>query len=90
MKNTTLPSLRRFISNFYLVLVLIFLYAPILTMMVLSFNTSKSRTQWGGFTTSWYQQMFSDANIISALYNTLMIALVSALVACIIGTAAAA
>ena len=89
MKNTTLPSLRRFISNFYLVLVLIFLYAPILTMMVLSFNTSKSRTQWGGFTTSWYQQMFSDANIISALYNTLMIALVSALVACIIGTAAA-
>lgn len=60
-----------------------------MTMMVLSFNTSKSRTQWGGFTTNWYMQMFSDASIISALYNTLMIALVSALAACIIGTAAA-
>lgn len=89
MMNTKLQSLRRFFSNFYLVLILIFLYAPIMTMMVLSFNTSKSRTQWGGFTTGWYRQMFSDASIISALYNTLMIALVSALVACIIGTAAA-
>lgn len=89
MMNTRLPSLRRFISNFYLVLVLIFLYVPIVTMMILSFNTSKSRTQWGGFTTAWYRQMFSDAGIISALYNTLMIALISALAACIIGTAAA-
>ena len=89
MMNTRLPSLRRFISNFYLVLVLIFLYVPIVTMMILSFNTSKSRTQWGGFTTGWYRQMFSDASIISALYNTLMIALISALAACIIGTAAA-
>lgn len=87
--NTKLQSLRRFFSNFYLFFVLIFLYAPIITMMVLSFNTSKSRTQWGGFTVSWYQQMFSDASIISALYNTLIIALVSALAACIIGTAAA-
>lgn len=89
MTHTRLQSLRRFFSNFYLVLVLVFLYVPIVTMMVLSFNTSKSRSQWGGFTVAWYRQMFSDANIISALYNTLMIALISALAACIIGTAAA-
>ncbi len=81
--------LKQFFSNFYLVIILIFLYAPIMTMMVLSFNTSKSRTQWGGFTLRWYQQMLSDPNIISALYNTLIIAFVSALAACIIGTAAA-
>ncbi len=81
--------LKQFFSNFYLVIILIFLYAPITTMMVLSFNTSKSRTQWGGFTLRWYQQMLSDPNIISALYNTLIIAFVSALAACIIGTAAA-
>lgn len=89
MMRPTLQSLRKVISNIYLVLIFIFLYAPIMTMMVLSFNTSKSRTQWGGFTVGWYRQMFSDSNIISALYNTLIIALISALAACIIGTAAA-
>ena len=47
---------RKFISDFYLVIILIFLYAPIFTMMVLSFNQSKSRTHWGGFTLSWYFQ----------------------------------
>ena len=80
-------SLKQFFSDFYLVAVLIFLYVPILTMMVLSFNTSKSRTQWGGFTLRWYQQMLSDPGISSALYNTLLIAFLSALIACIIGTA---
>ncbi len=81
-------SLKQFFADFYLVAVLIFLYVPILTMMVLSFNTSKSRTQWGGFTWGWYEQMLSDPNILSALYNTLLIAFLSALIACIIGTAA--
>lgn len=84
-----IESLRKILADFYLVLILIFLYAPILTMMVLSFNTSKSRTQWGGFTLSWYQQMLSDPDILAALSNTLLIAFVSALAACILGTAAA-
>ena len=64
-----------------MVLILIFLYAPILTMMVLSFNKSKSRTQWGGFTLQWYTQMFDSRSIMSALTTTLIIAFVSALVA---------
>ena len=55
---------KRIVENFYLVLILIFLYAPIVTMMVLSFNSSKSRTQWGGFTLQWYTQMFDSATII--------------------------
>ena len=84
-----IESLRKILADFYLVLILIFLYAPILTMMVLSFNTSKSRTQWGGFTLSWYQQMLSDPDILAALSNALLIAFVSALAACILGTAAA-
>ena len=62
--------------------------APIVTMMVLSFNSSKSRTQWGGFTFQWYTQMFDSATIMDALVNTLLIAFVSALIATIIGTAA--
>lgn len=81
--------LRKILSDFYMVLILIFLYAPILTMMVLSFNQSKSRTQWGGFTLDWYVQMFDSRAIMSALSTTLLIAFVSALAATIIGTAAA-
>ena len=72
---------KRIVENFYLVLILIFLYAPIVTMMVLSFNSSKSRTQWGGFTLQWYTQMFDSATIMDALVNTLLIAFVSALIA---------
>ena len=80
---------KRFFEDFYLVLVLIFLYAPIATMMVLSFNTSKSRTQWGGFTLDWYAKMFESSAITEALYNTLLIAFLSAAIATLIGTVAA-
>lgn len=81
--------IRKIISDFYMVLILIFLYAPILTMMVLSFNQSKSRARWGGFTLDWYLQMFDSRSIMSALSITLIIAFVSALAAAVIGTAAA-
>ncbi|MFT4105636.1 MAG: ABC transporter permease [Lacrimispora sp.] len=81
--------IKRFIQDFYLVIILVFLYAPIATMMVLSFNSSKSRTQWGGFTLRWYQDLFASSTIMTALYNTLLIAFLSSLIAAIIGTAAA-
>ena len=81
--------IRKIWQDCYLALIMIFLYAPIATMMVLSFNNSKSRTQWGGFTLKWYTQMFASRNIMDALYNTLLIAFLSALIATIIGTAAA-
>ena len=71
--------LRKFFQDFYLVIILLFLYAPIATMMILSFNDSKSRTLWGGFTTKWYTQMFESPAIMEALYNTLLIAFISAL-----------
>lgn len=79
---------KKIAEDFYLVFILIFLYAPIFTMMVLSFNNSKSRTQWGGFSLKWYAQMFESATIMDALVNTLIIAFISALAATIIGTAA--
>ena len=81
MKKRASERLETFLGNFYLVFVLIFLYAPIIVMMVLSFNSSKSRTRWGGFTWNWYTQLFSS--------NTIVIALFSAVIASIIGTAAA-
>ena len=88
MKKTK-ENLLKIVENFYLVIILIFLYAPIGTMMVLSFNNSKSRTQWGGFTLKWYLEMFESSTVIDALSNTFVIAFASALIAAIIGTAAA-
>lgn len=82
-------KLKKFFENFYLILVLVFLYAPIAVMMVLSFNSSKSRSHWGDFTLRWYGQMFESTAIMDALYNTLLIALLSALIATVLGTAAA-
>ena len=58
-------------------------------MMVLTFNQSKSRTHWGGFTLSWYTQMFQSRAIMYALYTTLLVAMISALVATVIGTVTA-
>ncbi|MCR4892270.1 MAG: extracellular solute-binding protein [Lachnospiraceae bacterium] len=76
------------IKKLYLVLVLIFLYAPILTLVILSFNQSKSRAKWGGFTLEWYSSLFEDEAIMGAFQTTLVVALCSALIATIIGTAA--
>ena len=57
--------------------------------MVLSFNSSKSRSKWGGFTFKWYISLFQNQDIMNALYTTLIIAFLSALIATVIGTAAA-
>lgn len=73
-------------QKIYVALIFIFLYAPIVTLMVLSFNASKTRSKWGGFTTKWYKQLFQNEEIIEALWNTLLIAFLSALIATIIGT----
>lgn len=64
------------------------LYAPILTLVVLSFNSSRTRAKWGGFTLDWYRSLFANKDIMNALYTTLVIALLSAATATLIGTAA--
>lgn len=78
----------KFLKRFYLVIMFVFLYAPILVLMVLSFNSSKYMSKWTGFSLKWYQQMFSSNLIMSALRTTLIIAFVSALIATVIGTIA--
>jgi spermidine/putrescine transport system permease protein len=80
---------KRFFNRFYIGLILLFLYAPIFILIILSFNKSKSRAKWGGFTLSWYQSLFRDSDIMSALSTTLILAFLSAIIATIIGTAAA-
>ena len=76
------------LKKIYVGLIFIFLYAPIVTLMVLSFNSSKTRSKWGGFTLKWYAELFSNESIIQAFWNTMIIAFLSALIATILGTAA--
>jgi len=79
----------RFFKKFYLAVIFIFLYAPILVLIAYSFNDSRTRGTWSGFTLKWYIDMFNDEQILTSLYYTIIIGLLSAVVATIIGTAAA-
>lgn len=81
--------MKRLIDKIYIGLIFLFLYAPIVVLMVFSFNDSKSRTVWTGFTTRWYSELFSDRLILSSLYTTLTIAVIAAVVSTILGTMAA-
>jgi spermidine/putrescine transport system permease protein len=78
-------------SRIYLVLIFLFLYAPILVLIVFSFNGSNvmSRSVWGGFSLKWYTQLFQDQMLLDALKNTLIIAVAAAAVSTVLGTAAA-
>lgn len=77
------------LERLYVVIIFVFLYTPIVTLIVFSFNDSKSRAKWNGFTLKWYETMFNDPVIMSSLYYTLIIALLSAIIATVIGTLAA-
>lgn len=70
----------------YIFMIFVFLYAPILTLIVLSFNASKTRAKWGGFTVKWYFSLFQNEAILKALWNTLLIAFLSAVIATLLGT----
>lgn len=80
---------RKGFRNLYTVLIFLFLYAPIIVLIIYSFNESKSRGAFTGFTLKWYQDLFSNRAVISALTNTMIIAVVTTIVATILGTLAA-
>ncbi|MBQ4100596.1 MAG: ABC transporter permease, partial [Oscillospiraceae bacterium] len=81
--------MKKSLSRLYLVLVFLFLYAPIAVLIVFSFNSSKSRAVWHGFTLDWYKQLFQNEQIISSVITSLLVAIISSVVATIIGTLAA-
>ncbi len=80
---------RKTLERFYLFLIFAFLYLPIVVLIVLSFNNSKSKVVWGGFTLKWYQEMFSNSLITGAFTTTILVTLVSAVAATLLGTLAA-
>lgn len=79
----------RFFKGTYLGLLLFFLYAPIGVMIALSFNESKSRAKWGGFSLKWYQKLLESGDIMEALWVTVSIAIMATVIATLLGTLAA-
>ncbi|MBE6536157.1 MAG: extracellular solute-binding protein [Ruminococcaceae bacterium] len=80
--------MKRF-SKFYIGLILFLLFAPIAVMIFFSFNEGKSTAVFSGFSIKWYAELFSNSEILNALKNSLILAVASAAISTVLGTAAA-
>ena len=76
-------------SRLFLLVLFLFLYAPIFVLIVFSFNDSKSNAVWGGFTLDWYAQLLNNRTVLSALQTTLLVSVLATIIATVAGTAAA-
>jgi len=76
-------------SRIFMALAFLFLYAPILVLVVFSFNASKSKAVWAGFTLDWYVELFHNEMILQALGVTLAVSALAAIISTVVGTAAA-
>ncbi len=77
------------LGKIYMALILLFLYVPIFVLIVFSFNETKSRSVFSGFTLDWYIRLFNNKIIITSLINTIIIAIIASIVSTILGTLAA-
>lgn len=77
------------LGKIYLAAVLMFLYVPIFVLVVFSFNETKSRSVFSGFTFDWYEKLFRNDIIISSLINTIIIAVIASIASTVLGTLAA-
>lgn len=80
--------MKRIFEKIYVGFAFLLLYAPILVMIVLSFNESKSRVKWGGFSLKWYEKLFQSSVIMEALSTTVVLALLSAVISVLLGVTA--
>lgn len=81
--------MKKYASRIYVCLIFAILYIPILTLILFSFNNTESTANFTGFSFEWYIKLFSDETAFLALRNTLILAVSSALISTVIGTAAA-
>lgn len=79
----------KFLSKFYIFIIFAILYAPILVVVLFSFNESGNLSNFTGFTFHWYEELFKDGEALEALINSLILAISSSVLATIIGTFAA-
>lgn len=82
-------KLENFLKRFYLIIIFLFLYIPIFTLMIFSFNESKTMGKWTGFTFKWYKELFNNDRLMTALYYTILIAVLASVIATIVGTISA-
>ena len=75
-----------FLQKWYLLLILLFVYIPILYVIVFSFNSTKSLTSFKGFSLQWYENMFKDKTMLQSIYYTVIVAVISTVVSTIVGT----
>ncbi|HHW95577.1 MAG TPA: ABC transporter permease [Mogibacterium sp.] len=80
--------MKKTFGNIYILIIMLFLYLPIMALIVLSFNEAKSMAVFTGFSLKWYDELFNSDLMISAMFNTFTIAIVSALIATVVGTMA--
>ncbi len=76
------------ISRIYTALILLFLYAPIAVMVIFSFNSSSSVWVFESFSLDWYKELTTNSTMLDALQHTLVIAVLSAVISTVLGTAA--
>ena len=79
----------RIFSSLYLVLVLLFIYLPIVYLVLFSFNEGKSQTNFVGFSLRWYESLFKDRTMLESIYVTLIVAVISTVVSTVVGTISA-
>lgn len=79
----------KILSRLYIALIILFLYAPVAVMIVFSFNSSSSVWVFNGFSTRWYEGLANDTTMLAALEHTLIVAVLSAVISTVLGTAAA-
>ena len=79
----------KFLSKFYIGLIFLILYAPILVVILFSFNESGNLSYFSTFTLYWYKELFADSEALDALKNSLILAVTSSIIATVIGTLAA-
>ena len=77
------------LSKVYTALIFLFLFAPIVILLIFSFNEAKSLSVFSGFSLKWYRELFRDGDTLRSLKNTLILACSSAVIATVMGTAAA-
>ncbi len=77
------------LNKLYTILILIFMYAPIAVLILFSFNSSNSTSVFEGFSLKWYLELFNDKETLKALYNTLVLAVLSSIISTVLGTMAA-
>ena len=73
-------------SRAFMVMVFLFLYAPIFLLIIFSFNEGNSNAVWQGFSLKWYQELFKDRIIMQSVYTTLTVSLIATVVSTVVGT----